>query len=280
MGASQVLERTFGPAIVGIGCSYIGCVQSAEINMSEQTRNLSCDRRKGKDGIFHYDPDLEVMLQASNFNMSNLAIALDTSGAGTWAGKETRTLETVSVTWTGSASAWSGSVVLNKEISGTVAWYSDSDGSTEWTQSESGTSTVIGPCLGQVTLTSSGTAEPTATLYATYAWGDQIPSGSSIVQPGLGSTANDRYVVICHKKAQENKVIVWRIWRMQVIRDFTISYDNESDSDITVPIHLTGLVDTMGHPSVPMFDVSEVDLANWTPSYEPYSDVVEQYPIT
>jgi hypothetical protein len=134
--------------------------------------------------------------------------------------------------------------------------------------------------LGQVTLTSSGTAQPTATLYATYAWGDQVPSGSTIVQPSFGSTANDRYVVIAHKKAQQNKVIIWRMWRMQVVRDFTINYDNESDADITVPIHLRGLVDTVGHPSVPLFDVSEVDLADLSgASYEPYTSIYEDHPI-
>ncbi len=279
MGASQVIERTFGPSIVGIDCSYIGCVQSAEIVMSEQTKNLSCDRRRGKDGIFHFDPELEVTLMASDFTMDNLAIMLDTGGATTWAGFATQTLEAVSVVWSGSSGDWSGSVVLNKEISGTVAWFNDVDGLTEWTAAESGTSTVIGPCLGQVNLTSSGTAEPTATLYATYTWGDQIPSGSTIVQPSLGSTANDRYVVIAHKKAQQNKVIVWRIWRMQVIRDWTINYDNESDADIAVPIHMTGLVDNIGHPGVPMFDVSEVDLATWDPDFEPYTTVVLEYPI-
>ena len=281
MGTSQILERTFGPAIVGVDCGYLGCVQTVEITLSESTKDLSCDKRKGRDGIFHYDPKLEVMLQASDFKMDNLAIALDTDGATIWAGKATRTLEPVSVTWSGTAGSWSGSIVLNKEISGTtVSVYSDSDGSTNWKSTESGSATVIGPCLGQVTLTSSGTAEPTATLYVTYTWGDQIPSGSSIVQPSFGSTANDRYVVIAHKKAQQNKVIVWRIWRMQVVRDFTITFDNESDSDITIPIHLAGLVDTVGHPSVPLFDVSEVDLANWDPDYAPYTTVVAQYPTT
>ena len=281
MTASQVLDRTFGPALVGIDCVQIGCAQNVEITLSEQTKNLSCDRRKGKDGIFHYDPELDITLQASDFTIDNLAIALDTTGAGAWGGKETRTLETVAVTWTGSAGEWSGSVVLNKEISGTIAWYSDSAGDTEWTAAESGTSSVIGPCLGQVNLTSSGTAEPTATLYATYAWGDQVPSGSSIVQPSFGSTANDRYVVICHKKAQQNKVIVWRIWRMQVVRDLSISFDNESESGIAIPIHLTGLVDSTGHPSCPIFDVSEVDLADLSSAdYEPYTSVYDDYPIT
>jgi len=280
MGASQVLERTFGPALVGIDCVQIGCTQSVEISLSEQTKKLSCDKRKGSDGIFHYDPELDIVLQASDFTMDNLAIALDTSGASTYAGMKTSTLEAVSVTWTGSAGEWSGSIVLNKEISGTVAWFSDSDGDTPWLASNSGTSTVIGPCLGQVTLTSSGTAEPAGTAYATYAWGDQIPSGSSIIEPAFGSSANDRYVVICHKKAQQDKVIVWRIWRMQVVRDLTINFDNESDSDIGIPIHLTGLVDTVGHPSVPLFDVSEVDLADWTSDYEPYSSVIDDYPVT
>ena len=276
MGTSQVLDRTFGPAIVGIDCTYLGCVQNVEITLSESTKDLSCDKRKGRNGIFHYDPKLEVMLQVSDFTPANLAIALDTDGATVWAGKATSTLEPVSVTWSGSSGSWSGSVVLNKEISGTVAVYQDLVS----TVLNSGTASVIGPCLGQVTFTSSGAAEPASTLYVTYAWGDQVPSGSSIVQPSFGSTADDRYVVIAHKKAQQNKVIVWRIWRMQVIRDFTNTFDNESDSDITIPIHLAGLVDTVGHPSVPLFDVSEVDLANWDPDYAPYTTVVAQYPTT
>ena len=48
--------------------------------MSEQTKNLSCDRRRGKDGIFHYDPELEVMLEASDFNMTPAAIEKAKSG--------------------------------------------------------------------------------------------------------------------------------------------------------------------------------------------------------
>lgn len=276
---SKVASRTFGPALVGINCDYIGCVQRAEITLSEKTKNLSCDSRKGRDGVFHYDPELEVMLQASDFTMDNLALALDTTGTAVWAGKSQSVLEPVTVEWSGSTGHWSGTVVLNKEISGSVTFYTDQLGTQSWKSSESGSITVIGPCLGQVRMTSSGTAEPTSTLYATYYWGDQVPSGSTIVQPTFGSTANDRYVVICHKKAQENKVIAWRIWRMQVVRDLSVTFDNESDADITIPIHLTGLVDTVGHPTCPLFDVSEIDLDSWDPDYEPYSNVVSEYPV-
>ena len=280
MGNQEVLERTFGPALVAIGCSYIGCAGTVEINVQEQTKNLSCDLRLGRDGIFHYDPNVDINIQASDFTLDNLAIALDTGGTGIWAGTSTRTLEPVSMTWSGSSGDWSGTVVLNEEISGTIAWYSDAAGGTEWTQSESGTSTVTTPCAGTVAMTSSGTVEPTATLYATYDWGDQIPSGSTIVQPSFGSTSNDRYVVIAHKKAQQNKMIAWRFWRCQVVRDLTITFDNDSDADITVPIHLMALTDKTGHPTVPIFDVVEVDLSGWDPEYEPYETVVQNYPIT
>mgnify|MGYP001568653228 CR=1 FL=1 len=282
MGSSKVIEQTFGPALVAVDCTYLGCVESTEIALSETTRDLYCDKRKGRTGIFHYDAKLEVNIQALDFTMENLAIALDVDIPDTWGGTATSTLEAVSVDWSGSAGDWSGSVVINKEISGTVAWYTDAAGTTPWAAAESGTSTVIGPCLGQVNLTSSGTAEPTATLYATYAWGDQVPSGSSIVQPSFGSTSNDRYVVIIHKKAQQNTAIVWRIWRMQVVRDLTISYDNGSDDPIKIPIHLTGLIDDVGHPLVPLFDVSEVDMAALAlldPSDEPYVSTSDLYPI-
>lgn len=279
MGQSQVLERTFGPALVGVNCVYIGCAQTVEINLSEQTRDLSCDRRLGTDGIFHFDPNLQINIQASDFTMDNLAIAMDAEGTTTWAGTETNTLEIFSVTWSGSSGDWSGSVTLNEEISGTVAVFSDSAGAVEWTQSESGTATVTSPCLGTVAMTSSGTAEPTATLYATYAWGDQIRSGSTRVAPPFGSSSTDRYVVIAHKKAQENKVVVWRIWRTQVMRETTITFDNESDDDIPIPIRLRALVDTIGHSPAPMYDINEVDLSGWDPDYQPYTNVVDTYPV-
>jgi hypothetical protein len=161
---------------------------------------------------------------------------------------------------------------------------------------ESGSYSILGPDMGQVVLTSSGTAEPTSTLYISYFWGDRIPSGSSIVQPAFGSTANDRYVVFCHKKAQQNKDIGWRIWRMQVARDFKMNFDNGSDNDINVGLHLIGLADTKGHASCPLFDVSEVDMedvisrfhpgisgsgaVDWdTQAYEPYRTVAQEYPI-
>lgn len=275
--AQSVTPRTFGPALVGIDCVYIGCAQSVEIVLTESTRDLSCDRRLGTNGIFHFDPNLQINIQASDFTMDNLAITLDTTGPSTWGGTDTSTLEEISVTWTGSTGEWSGTITLNEEISGTVALFNDSDGSTEWTQAESGTVSVSDACKGTVVLTSSGSAEPSTTLYGTYAWGDQVPSGSTIVQPGFGSTSNDRYLVIVHKKAQEDKVIVWRFWKTQVVRDLSINFDNESDADITVPITMRALTDTTGHASVPIFDVSEVTLTGWSPDYDPYDELVNVY---
>jgi len=277
MGQSQVVERTFGPALVAVDCAYIGCVQNVEITVSETTRDLSCDKRIGVDGIFHYDPKLEIMLQASDFTMDNLAIALDTTGATTWAGKAAVTGQEMTIDWSGTAGSWSGTIYLNQEISGTISAYTNFGLSISFTSTESGTVTVADACKGEITLTSSGTAEPTSPLYFSYYWGDQVPSGSTIVQPSFGSTSNDRVLVIAHKKAQQSKVIVWRFWRVNVVRDFKIAFDNGSDADITIPIKLRGLVDNLGHASVPVFDVSEVDLTGWDPDYEPYSSIVDIY---
>lgn len=280
MGASQVVERTFGPALVAVNCVYLGCVESVEIAQTESSRDLSCDRRLGVDGIFHFDPSVTITLQASDFTMANMAIALDTTGTSTWAGTATSTLEEVAVTWGGSTGAWTSSIGLNQEISGTVAMFNDAAGSVEWTQAESGTVTVSTACTGAVALTSSGTAEPSAILYATYAWGDQVTSGSTIIQPTFGSTAIDRQVVIVHKKAQQNTVNVWRFWRGQVVRNVTVNYDNTSDADVAAPITIRALVDTVGHPLSPLFDLSEVALSGWTPDYQPYTNLVNTYPVT
>lgn len=280
MGASQVTGRTTGPAIVGIDCTYIGCVRRVEMTLTDTPIRMSCDLRKGVDGILHTNPLVTVNIEADDYTLANIARSYD-SVVTTWGGTETNTLEQVPVVFSGSAGDWSGTVDLNGEISGTVLFFSDAAGSTAWVATiNSGTATVTGACLGTVALTSSGTATPPATLYATYAWGDQITSGSSRVAPSFAANAPDHPVVIIHKLAQSNELEIIRLWRTQVVRNTTRVFDNSVDDTLTIPIQLEGLVDTIGHPGNPIFDESRVSLVGYDPDYSPYNEAVSQNPIT
>ncbi len=273
---STTSKRTFGPSMVAFDCAYIGCAKKVTWNVSEQTKDQMCDLRLGVSSVFHYLPKIEIEIEAADFTAANMALALDTT-ATTWGGATQKVLQKVPVTWGGSTGAWTSTIYLNPEISGTVVMYSDSTGSTVWTSTESGVITVSGPCNGQIALTSSGTAEPTATLYATYYWGDQVPSGADYVAPAFGSTSSSRYLVIGHKKAQEAKISLLRVWRAEIVRNVSVTSDSESPEDMTIPIKVIGLVDSVGHSDCPMFDFSEFNLSGWNPSYEPYTDLETTY---
>lgn len=268
---------TIGTAYGAIDCVDMGCLDSVEIRLSMKEHEITCDITQGLAGIIRYDPRGDVTVNPVNLSAALLARALDAS-QGVTTGLVTVASEVHYPTWVpddvATPTEWTADITLaNGEIdSGSVLAWDDVGALVSWDDEAANTLTEVSVCAGTVRLTTTDVAETLATIYFSYDWGDQIPSGSVIIEPGFGSLAEDHKVTFIHKHALTGDFWVYKIWRAQILPDFTITFANQA-RNIVAPIRLRIMEDSTNHDNSPLGAWYIIDSGNTAYDYVPYTSV-------
>lgn len=272
-----IKDVSLGPAYGAIDCVDLGCLDSVEIRLGMKEFEIICDITRGLAGILRYDPRGELTINPVNLSSVLLGKALDAS-VGTTTGLVSVTGELHYPTWVpddaGTPTEWTAVVKMaNGEIdTGTVYAWDDEACSVSWDGEVTNTLVETDVCTGTITLTTTDAAEKLETLYFTYDWGDQIPSGSTIIEPGFGSYAADHKATFIHKHAQTGNFFVYKVWRAQILPDFTMTFSNQA-RNIFAPIRLRIVEDSVNHPNSPLGAWYEIDGSNTEYDYAPYTTV-------
>jgi hypothetical protein len=270
-------DVTIGPAYGAIDCVDLGCLDSVEIRLTMKEHEVVCNILKGLTGIIRYDPRGDMTINPLNLSFANLARALDASVAVT-TGVVTATGEVHYPTWVADDPAtptqWTATITMaNSEIvSGTVESWDDLACSVSWDDEATNTLTESALCAGTIVLTTTDASEKLAAVYFSYQWGDQIPSGSNVIKPSFSSFAADHKVTLIHQHATSGKFVVYKVWRAQILPDFTITFSNQA-REVMAPIRLRVLEDSTNHPSSPLGEFYEIASSNTEYDYAPYTSV-------
>lgn len=271
---------SIGNATVAIDCVWLKCIESVEFRLGMEEVPIVCDWANGPVTALRGNPSGEITIVAMNLNSTTLKYALDATATAKAAVEEVD-CEEHQITWVpddeGTPTEWTATVTLNSpEVTDVSAW-TDSDCSAAW---ESATTPlneldITTACSGVITLTTNDVDETDETLYFSYTHDTETPLGATLIQPGFGTFASDHKLHILHRNATNGDLVIHKFWRVQIVPDFNLRYDN-TNKVATVPIHLRVLADRLNHPNAPLghtviIDADDSEAADFT--YEFYTKV-------
>lgn len=258
-----VSDVSIGNATAAIDCVWLKCLESVEFRLGMEEVPIVCDWASGPVTTLRGNPSGEITITAMNLGSTQLKYALDAATSAK-AGAETVTCEEHQITWTpddeGTPTEWTATVTLNSpEVSSVVA-YTDSDCSVAWesVSTPDNDLAITSACKGLITLTTDDEDETDDTLYFAYTHDTETPTGATLIEPSMSTFADDHKLHILHRNATTGDLLIVKFWRVQIIPDMTLSFDN-SNKVVTVPIRLRALSDRTNHPDAPIGQMAIVD---------------------
>ena len=245
-----------GNATVAIDCVVLNCIQSVNFRKSMEEVPIICDWANGPETYLRGNPTGEATINAMNLNATILKYALD-AVVSTKAAPETVTCEEHTITWIpediATPTEWTATIILNSPEIASVTVWTDNACSATWESAATPLSTIAisSPCQGVVLLTTNDIDETDTTLYFAYTHDTETPIGATLIQSSMGTYASDHKLHILHREASTGNLVVHKFWRVQIIPDVTIEYDN-TNKIVTVPIKLRILADRVNHPDAPI----------------------------
>lgn len=275
-----VSDLTYGNATVGIDCVFLGCIESVTFRVGMEEIPIVCDWSNGPITTLRGNPTGEITIMAMNYNPTTLGYALD-ADTSTKAGAETVDCEEHQITWTVDSeltpTEWTATVLLNSPEIASVTVWTDNECSNTWEALATPESTVViaDACKGTITLTTDTVGEIDDTLYFSYTHNTETPLGATLIDPPMSTFADDHKLHILHRNKTTGNLWIHKFWRVQIIPDFSVTFDNTSNI-ITVPIRLRALADRTNHSGAPIFGVREIVAADSEPgdfTYDIYKEV-------
>ena len=258
-----VSDVTIGNSTVAIDCEWLKCVQSVDFRLGMEGVPLVCDWAAGEVATLRGNPTGEINIMAMNWNSTVLKYALD-AAVSVKAGAETVSCEEHQITWTPDSATtpteWTATVTLNSPEVSAVTAYADSSCAVAWESLATPTDTlaITTACTGVITLTTDDVDECDDTLYFAYTHDTETPTGATLIEPSMSTFASDHKVHILHRNATTGKLYIIKFWRVQIIPDFNIAFDN-TNKIVTVPIKMKVLSDRTNHPNAPLGHMAIVD---------------------
>lgn len=244
---------TIGSCYAALDCVDLGCLDGADIRLTMKEKEIICNVLNGPAGFLRYDARGEITLNPLNFTSANLAYALDAVVSTTTGNVDVTGEIHYPPEWTpddeGTPTEWTSTILLyNPWIEGgTVLAYTNAACTIPWP----GTVTESDICKGSILLTAAAAEDCDETVYFAYSWGTQIPSGSTRIDPGMGSFAEDHKATLIHKHAMTGDLYVYIAWRCQIVPDVQITFNNQANEVIPV-IKLKIVEDSTNHPTCPL----------------------------
>lgn len=270
-------DATIAQAYVAIDCVGLGCMESVEYRTSMAEVEIVCDRNKGVTKILRHSPTGEIIITPIDLSMQNLAFALDAS-VSTTTGDITVGSEAHTPTWVpdvvGTPTVWTAVLILaNSEIAtGTVLAWDDAAASVSWDSESENSIAETSLCPGTITLTTTEADERLTTIYMSYDYGTEIPSGSEVIKPSYAAFSNVRKITIASENSSTGKLLVVKTWKGQIIPDFTVRWSNEARLT-TAPIRIRILEDSTNHPDAPLSEWYNVVASKTDYDFEPYTSI-------
>lgn len=275
-----VSDVSIGNALVAIDCVNLKCIESVDIRLGMEEVPIICDWASGQVTSLRGNASGEVTVNALNLNSTTLQYALD-AVVSTKAGSETVTCEEHQITWVVDSpttpAEWTATVTLNSPEVSTVTVWTDSACANTWESAATPDSSVAitTACTGVLTLTTDDVNETDSTLYFSYTHNTETPDGATLIQPAFDTFADDHKLHILHRNATSCELLLMKFWRVQIIPDFNIRFDN-TNSVVTVPIRLRILSDRTNHPDAPLgqqviFSADDSEAGDFTNQF--YKDV-------
>jgi len=258
-----VSDVTIGNATAAIDCEWLKCIESVNFSMKMEEVPIVCDWANGQVTALRGNPMGECTINALNWNSTVLKYALD-ADVSTKAGAETVSCEEHQITWVpddeNTPTEWTATVTLNSPEVASVTVWTDSSCTSTWESVATPDSTIsiTSACKGLVTLTTDDVDETDTTLYFAYTHDTETPTDATLIEPGMSTFADDHKLHILHRNATTGDLIVVKFWRVQIIPDFTVGFDN-TNSIVTVPIRLRILSDRSNHPDAPLGHIAIID---------------------
>ena len=258
-----VSDVSIGNVTVGIDCVWLKCVESVSFRVGMEEVPIVCDWASGPVTTLRGNPEGTIDIACMNINSTTLGYALDATSS-LKAAAETVTCEEHQITWTDDGLAtpleWTATVTLNSPEIATVTVWTDSDCSLTWESAATPESAVaiLSACAGTVTLTTDDILETDATLYFAYTHNTETPVGATLIKASLSTFADDHKLHILHRNATTGALDLFKFWRVQIIPDFSMTFDN-TNKVATVPIKLRAFADRANHSAEPVFGVRIID---------------------
>ena len=265
-----VSDVTIGNALVAIDCVNLKCIESVDIRLSMEGVPIVCDWADGAATTLRGNPAATIDIVAMNMNSTTLKYALD-ADVSVKAAAESVTCEEHQITWvaedTATPTYWTATVTLNSPEVENVLAYTDSTCATPWESAATPESTlaVTDSCTAVITLTTDDILETDDTLYFAYDHNIETPIGATLIKPPFDTFADDHKLHILHRNATTGELELIKFWRVQIIPDFAIRFDN-TNRVVTVPIKLMAYADRANHPTAPLGQIVIIAAADSEPA--------------
>ena len=254
-----VSDASIGNATVGIDCVWIKCIESVDITISMEEVPIVCDWADGPVTILRGNPTALINIMALNLNATTLKYALDATTL-VKAGDEEVACEEHQITWvpedTATPAEWTATVVLNSPEVESVTVWTDSDCAVTWESDSTPDNdiAITDACAGIVTLTTDDVLETDATLYFAYVHNTETPVGATKIRAPMSTFADDHKLHILHRNATTGSLDLFKFWRVQIIPDVNIVFDN-TNKFVTVPIKLRAFAVRDSHANEPIVGI-------------------------
>ncbi len=258
-----VSDVTIGNATAAIDCVWLKCIESVDIRMSMEGVPITCDWASGPATTLRGNPSATIDIVAMNMNSTTLKYALD-ADVSVKAAAESVDCEEHQITWVAEDVAtptyWTAIVFLRSPEVENVLAFTDSACLVAWESVATPESTVAvtTTCTGELLLTTDDVDETDATLYFSYDHNIETPLGATLIKPPFDTFADDHKLHILHRNATTGELELIKFWRVQIIPDFALRFDN-TNRVATVPIKLMAYTDRDSHPDAPLGQIVIID---------------------
>lgn len=265
---SKIQSVSLGNANVAIDCEDLGCLARVSFRVGQDIIDLGCDWGTGILGTLRGHPTGDIMIDAKNLDADRLKWVYDAVVTTKAADESVTCLKITNIVWTpddaGTPTEWTAEVNLHSTNVDNVVFSTDSSCAVPWASATTPLNVVTTvACTGISTLVTDDLAETDTTLYVTFDYSVDFDAGVSIIDPAFDTFPADHSVIIWHRNKTSGTYSVFVGWKAQVISDGTIDFgDFDSNTPITVPIHLRLLAVPDVHPESPLFKIYDavVDL--------------------
>lgn len=264
----KIQAVTLGNAFVAIDCEDLGCLARVSFRVGQDVVDLGCDWGTGILGTLKGAPSGDIMIDAKNLDADRLKWVYDADVVTKVADESVTCLKITNIEWdpddAGTPTEWSTEINLHTTNVESVVFYTDAECAVPWASATTPLNVVtVDECTGIATLVTDDLAETDGTLYVSFDYGVDFAAGVKIINPAFPTFPTDHSVVIWHRNKTTGEYSVFVGWKAQVIVDATVDFgDFDSNTPITVPIHLRLLAVPEYHPEAPLFKIYDgvVDL--------------------
>jgi hypothetical protein len=266
---TKIKAVSLGNANVAIDCEDLGCLAKVSLKVGMDVIDLGCDWGAGVLGTLRGNPTGELTIDAKNLDAQRLKWVYDAVVTTKSTDESVDCLKITNIVWTpddiGTPTAWTAEVNLHTSNVDNTVFYTDDACTVPWadTNPTPGYYATVDECTGIASLTTDDEDQALDTLYVSFDYGVDFDAGVSIVDPAFDTFPADHSVIIWHRNKTTGTYSVFVAWKAQVIVDGSIDFgDFDSNTPISVPIHLRLLSVPDVHPEAPLFKIYDnvVDL--------------------